>query len=296
MVSSMRHPSFLRAHAPGRSFLRSRAQGRASTYASFLALALSLLCGLASSRVEAQRTLDDERAKAHFFAGESYFAAERWSDAAREFALAYELSLRPEMLINLSRAHERDRHLAEAIADLELLIGRHPDNPYRSEAESRIGAMRAELAKGPVPTAEPAGTSQAPLAQAKPGSGLPAVALDEQPETPRHARVWAPSFITLAAGGAALVVGVVALGTGLRAHHLYKQLDSRCPAGACEEGFESTRGKGQALSRTSTALTFASLALAGTAAVLWVYDVKRERRKAVSLGIEGAGVRLHARF
>ncbi|HVZ35454.1 MAG TPA: hypothetical protein VG963_23665, partial [Polyangiaceae bacterium] len=48
--------------------------------------------------------LDDERARAHFVAGESYFAAQRWDDAAHEFASAYEFSRRPEMLINLSLA------------------------------------------------------------------------------------------------------------------------------------------------------------------------------------------------
>lgn len=267
-----------------------------SPFAFFLSVALCSLCCFAGDRALAQPGLDDERAKAHFFAGESYFATERWGDAAREFALAYELSQRPEMLINLSRAHERDRHLAEAIADLELLIARHPDNAYRGEAELRIASMRTELAAGATPAAPLVAPVQEPVpAEPQPPAGLPPVALEDRTESP-HARIWPPAWITLAAGGAAIVVGAVALGTGLRAHHFYGQLDGRCPHAACEPGFESTRDKGQALSRTSTALTFASAALATTAAVLWVYDVKRERRRAVSLGIEGAGVRMHARF
>lgn len=274
-------------------------------YTAFLALALCSLVWLTNSRTAAQQPLDDERAKAHFFAGESHFAAERWADAAREFALAYELSQRPEMLINLSRAHERDRHLAEAIADLQLLIARHPDNPYRAEAETRIAGMRAELQSkglggraGEERTGEPVpATEQAPpQPQAEVASAQAQVLHEDEAQTKPRSHVWPPSAVTLAAGSAALVVGAVALGTGVRAHHLYGQLNDRCPGGQCEPGFEATRDHGRALSRTSTALTFASVALAGATAVLWIYDVKRERRQAVSMGIQGAGVQLRARF
>ena len=260
-----------------------------SSYPVLWAVVLAALLGLFGSRAAAQ-SIDDDRAKAHFFAGESHFASERWSDAAREFALAYELSRRPEMLINLSRAHERNGQLTEAIGDLELLIGQHPDNPYRREAETRIAAMRKSLAENPAPPPVVAPTPEPPAEL----PALPPVTLAPEPEHTRS--LWPPSVLTLAVGGVAVVAGVVSLATGLRAHHLYTQLEDHCTDSRCPDGFQSKRDHGQTLSRTSTALTFASVALAGSAAVLWVYEVKREQSNAVSWGIEGAGARMRARF
>ncbi|MDB4986650.1 MAG: hypothetical protein JWN04_1828 [Myxococcaceae bacterium] len=279
----------------------------------FHILALALCALLASVGVAAaQQTLDDDRARSHFFAGESHFQAERWADAEREFSLAYELSRRPEMLINLSRAQERNGQLPEAIAALELLIAKHPNNPYRAEAETRIAAMRKQLSERvpePSSAAEPPApepeAAPSPLVDpvAEPPPALPPVTLE--PEAPQPARragaVWPPSLLTMSVGGAALVTAVVSLGTGLRAHHIYNDLDGRCPGGRCDAPFRSDRDHGQALARTSTAFTFVSVALAGSAAVLWVYDVKKKRDQpsttgSVAVGIDGAGARLRARF
>jgi tetratricopeptide (TPR) repeat protein len=272
-----------------------------STYAVFSALALASLLWFAGASCQAQQSIDDDRARAHFFAGESHFAAERWADAEREFALAYELSARPEMLINLSRAQERNGQLAEAIGSLELLIAKHSENSYRGEAEARIASMRKQLAERPpepAPVVAAVPVTEPELEPATPAP-LPAVTAEPEPDTftASDRGIWPPSLLTLGVGGAAVVTAVVALGTGLRAHKLYNDLDSRCDRGRCESPFEDTRDRGQALSRTSTALTFVSVALAGGAAVLWVYDVKKKRdQHPVALGIDGAGARLRAQF
>jgi hypothetical protein len=247
-----------------------------------------VLCGAAWS-VQAQDGLDDERARVHFVAGESHFAAERWTDAEREFALAYELSHRPEMLINLSRAHERNGKLVAAVADLELLLSVYPETSYRGEALQRLDTMRAKLA------------SAAPLPAPRDGSlpeFAPAATEQAEPAPVVTRRAWPPSLPTLVVGGAAIAAGVVALATGLRAHGIYSDLEDQCDADAgCDPSFASDRNHGRALSRASTALTFGAVALAGTAAVLWVVDVKKsDERGHVALGFDATGARLRAWF
>jgi tetratricopeptide (TPR) repeat protein len=288
----MRHvpwPFFLRLYTPRRrgSVLRSRAP--ASRAASIVVALLTFTLALASLQARAQEALDDERARAHFVAGESHFAAERWNDAEREFSLAYELSHRPEMLINLARAHERNGELVAAIADLELLLSAHPETSYRGEALQRLTTMRAKLAAVTPPAANTPAPARAPL---------PSFRAVPEPVRARDRGVWPPSLPTLVVGGVAIAAGVVALATGLRAHGIYHDLEKRCDAsGACDPPFAGDRDHGRALSRSSTALTFASVALVGAAAVMWVIDEKKsDGRGDLAFGFDAAGARLRARF
>jgi hypothetical protein len=256
-----------------------------------------LLCS-AGRVARAQEPLDDERARAHFVAGESHFASERWHDAEREFSLAYELSHRPEMLINLSRAHERNGELVAAIADLELLLSVHAETSYRGEALQRLDTMRAKLAAVPA-VPPPPEARPVPTTEPAPAPATIATPLVEPAPVPATKRsVWPPSLPTLLVGGAALAVGAAALGTGLAAHGVYNDLEKRCDAdAACDPSFASDRNHGRALSRASTGLTFVSLALLGTAAVLWVVDVKKsDERGHLAFGFDAAGARFRARF
>jgi hypothetical protein len=241
--------------------------------------------GEAAVPPEEQRAIDDERARGHYLAGESHFAAERWSDAAREFTLAYELSHRPEMLINLSRSHEREGELAAAVRDLELLLSSYPETNYRLEAEQRVAIMKAKL-EAPPPVAPVAPV--APVVVVEAPAPIPAAA-------PVGAKPWPPRWPTIAVGSVAVAAGVAALATGLRAHSIYKDLDDRCAGSICTGGFESDRDRGRALSRASTGLMFVSIALAGTTAALWVLDVKRDQRS-LAVGVNGMGAQLRARF
>ncbi len=231
-----------------------------------------------------QGGLDDERARAHYLAGESHFAAERWPDASREFEQAYSLSQRPEMLINLSRAHERGGELAAAIADLELLLERFPETSYRLEAEQRVAVMRAKLQAAPPPVPPPVLVEQ-PVGETQPGPMAAA---------PPLAKIWPPHLPTLIVGSVAIAAGVAALGTGLRAHGLHGDLQDRCPNDACAGNFESDRDKGRALSRASTGLMFSSIALAGATAALWVLDYRHDKR--VQLGFNGSSAKLRMQF
>jgi tetratricopeptide (TPR) repeat protein len=200
---------------------------------------------------------DDERARAHFVAGEAYFEDQRYADAAREFKEAYELSGRPEMLVNLSRAHERAGASAEAMADLELLLARHPQTSYRAEAEVRLANLRAAHPELTTPEQAPAEPRAAPQPAPEPA--------------PR--KLWPPRVPTLVLGGAAVAGALAAVATGWAAHAKHEDLERRCQDG-CPDDIEADKERGQRLARTSTGMTFAAIALGGASAVLWVLDVR----------------------
>lgn len=231
---------------------------------------LGLVMALGSqARAESE---DDERARAHFVAAEAYYQDGRFSDAAREFEEAYQLSGRPEMLINLARAQERANDSSGAITTLELLLGRYPQTSYKAEAETQLARLRAQQ---PPPAPETAPVEVGPVAE-------PVAAAE-----PEKRKLWPPRWPTLAVGGAAVASVLVAVGTGWAAHAKYGDLDDRCPSGACDDAYEHDRDRGQRLSRTSTGFTFVAVALSGVTAALWILDLKSERARA-QLGVRSS--------
>lgn len=222
-------------------------------------LMLLLFWGSATARAESE---DDARARAHFVAAQAYFEDQRFSDAAREFGEAYELSGRPEMLLNRSRAEERAGALAEAVASLELLLARYPQTSYRPEAEQRLAALRPQL---PPPAAE------------EPKSAQPAAtpAPEPVPSAPANKLYWPRKPLTLVAAGGTAASLLVAIATGWAAHSKYKDLEARCDGG-CEGPFRADKERGQRLARTSTGFTFAALALGGLTTALYIFEL-RER-------------------
>ena len=254
-------------------------------------LSLMLLLGFGGAVARAEGALDDERARAHFIAGESHFAAGRWSDAVREFTLAYELSQRQEMLINRSRAYERDGRLEEARGDLALLLERHPETRYRAEAETRLERLSRQLAAAPLrdpdPLPEPiAAPATEPASAEATGERAPG------------ARRRAPRWAVVALGSAALVAGTVALGTGLRAHAIHRRLKGACPDATCPLALGEERDHGRTLARVSTGVTFVAVALLGGALGVYVHALRRPAALGADLeaSAHGAAARLRVRF
>jgi tetratricopeptide (TPR) repeat protein len=252
-------------------------------------LALLWGLGLSPSRALAESE-DDRRARAHFAAGQEYYENGRYTDAAQEFAEAYQLSGRPEMLINRARSEQRAGNLEQAIAALELLFERHPQTSYRAEAEGELEKLRAERAQlAPTETSAPATAPSAPAAGPRASETEPSV----QP-----VRIWPPRLPTLIVGGALVASVLVSVGTGWAAHTKYKYLEDNCRNDRCPDDghdYAGDKQRGTTLSRVSTGFTFASLALAAATSVLWVYDVKAQ--KGLSLGVRtslaGADAQLH---
>jgi tetratricopeptide (TPR) repeat protein len=253
--------------------------------AGLAAFALSLL-GLLPTQVAAD-SVDDARARAHFAAGQEYFAQERFSEAASEFDEAYQLSGRPEMLINRARAEERAGALEQAVTSLELLFERYPQTSYRAEAEQQLARLKVELDKrAAVTVPAPAAVVVAPQG---PSAG-------ESAPAERAVKIWPPRLPTLIVGGALVASVLVSVGTGWAAHAKYKQVEHYCPDDRCpDDAQESNRQRGQTLSRVSTGFTFASIALAAATSVLWFYDVKAQKAR-VSLGLRPALASAHAQL
>ena len=254
---------------------------------------MAWLCGLACLAAlwlwpawASAESLDDERARAHFAAGQEYFAQERYAEAASEFDEAYQLSGRPEMLINRARAEERAGGIDQAIGSLELLFERYPQTSYRAEAEPQLERLRAER-----------GARASEAKPAEPAEGAEGAPGPAEPKR-NKLKLWPPRLPTLIVGGALVASVIVSVGTGWAAHRKHERLEARCqPADQCDEDYDFAEDKqsGQRLSRVSTGFTIASLALAAATAVLWVYDIKAQKAQ-LSLGVRpslaGADARL----
>jgi len=104
------------------------------------ALAMVLL----PSRASAQD--DDEAARTHFLAGRQYYDSGAYEDAAREFQRSYELSARPELLMNLYTVYERLGRWQEAADNLERYLAEgEPDR--RAQLEQRLERLRERIVR-----------------------------------------------------------------------------------------------------------------------------------------------------
>jgi tetratricopeptide (TPR) repeat protein len=246
-------------------------RGEAAWWLSLI-LGLCTWLGAAHAQVVAS---DDERGRKHFEAGASYYELGRYAEAAREFHEAFDLSGRPEMLLNVSRAHEHAGELHDAVLALELLLERYPQTSYRAEAEAVLARLRP-LDRAPAVAAPALELAPVPQRAARPPESAPS----------QEPRLWPPSTLTLALGGSALATGIVSLAVGVRAHRMHQGLEQRCQDALCSPSERDQLDHGQRLARTSTGLTFAALALASATAVFWVLDVRRERaRPRLALGV-----------
>jgi len=233
-------------------------------------LLVLLLLFLCTTRARADES--DELARAHYIAGEAYFAEGRFPEAAREFDEAYRASSRPEMLINLSRAEERAGSLPNAIAALEQLLSRRADMDLRREAESALARLRELDRKRRIALAAELAEEEASSESAVAPPAAPAGEPRSESADPGRAGVRWP---TLVVAGGAVASAVTALVTGLVAHAKYNELEQRCPEGACSAQWSDEQAQGQRLARASSALTVSAVVLGGVTAALWVFDLRR---------------------
>jgi tetratricopeptide (TPR) repeat protein len=101
-------------------------------------LGVALVAVLGAGTAQAQEmTADDLRARTHFEAGRSYFEEGAYDRARDEFQRAYDLSRRPQLLLNLATTHERLGNYQQAINAIREYIQRVPDDPNRATLERR---------------------------------------------------------------------------------------------------------------------------------------------------------------
>jgi hypothetical protein len=243
-----------------------RVPGRTLRRLSWLACAGALLVAQSAS---AQSSSDD-LARRHFDSGVAYLEESDYDNALQAFQKAYDLSKRPEILLNLATVHERKAELSAAVDALNLYLSQVPPNDSHVEtvklrvqnlqkriADEKSGVAPAAPAGGPTPTPAPGPASAAPPAP----SPAPAAATAPTPAAPASHASRMPAFIALGVGGLA---GGVSLVTGLLASSQYDDKKKSCSPNCTDSDLSS----GRTLAVTSTVLTGVAIVGVGVGVTL----------------------------
>jgi tetratricopeptide (TPR) repeat protein len=260
---------------------------------------MALAAPVATAHAQTDQS-DDERARTHFEAGRSYYEQAQYEDATREFQESYDLSGRPELLLNISQSEERALHYDAAIDAARRYLVAVPNADNRKTVEERITSLQ-DLKKrydegGPAPLAPPgdssnltplpgqptsptspngpsAGTTSGPAAGVAPptAAGLGAEAqagpdvTARGPQSEHESKLTIPAIVLMGTGGAALVGALV---TGLVAHADYNSLERQCRANLCPSSARDELDEGKTLSVVSTVLTIVGVVAAGAGGAL----------------------------
>jgi hypothetical protein len=180
-----------------------------------------------------------------------------YDNALKAFQKAYDLSKRPEILLNVATVHERKSDLASAVAALKGYVEAAPQGEHVETVKLRIQnlekriseqdkAKAAESAPGVAPAPPPATSAQAPATAA------PTPALPPSPSPQREEPNRMPAFISLGVGGVLAGASVV---TGLVAKSKYDDAKSSCSPGCSNSQLSGSR----TFAITSTVLTGAAV-------------------------------------
>lgn len=216
--------------------------------------ALFMMLGVANAQTA------DERAKQHFESGVAYLQESDYDSALRAFEKAYELSGRPEVLLNIATVHERTGALEPAIAALEKYLATAPSGEHSETVKARVENLKRRLANKSSEAAPPKEVPPPPppVAESKPE---PAPA----PAKPVHDEVApnrVPAYVALGIGTVAAGAAVL---TGVLAKREHDDAKENCSPRCSDDDLSS----GRALALTSTILTGVAIVGAGVGAVLW---------------------------
>jgi len=164
---------------------------------------------------------DDERAKAHFLAGQSYYEQASYADALREFNEAYRISKRPALLYNIARCDEALEHYGDAVKMLQAYLEQDPQTNDREAVETRIANLKEREA------AQQKAQQQAEAAKPPPTATQ---AQAPPPTAPSHRK----RLYTWIVGGVGVAALAAALGTGVASQLDYNDLSSKCTGNACD--------------------------------------------------------------
>lgn len=234
---------------------------------------------LIASSGAAQTTADD-LAHTHFESGAAYLEQADYESALREFSAAYDLSKRPEILINMATVYERMGQLDQAVASLQHFLDQAPNDPHADTIKIRVENLKKRAAEksseapvapiagagtpGPAPTATTAEPPPpvAPAPAAPPVATAPAAATEATPPPVSRHGSRVPSYVLFAAGGAFAVGSVI---TGVLAANQHSHDKSTCSPDCSDSQLSS----GRALAATSTVLTAAAIVAGAVGTVLF---------------------------
>jgi tetratricopeptide (TPR) repeat protein len=106
----------------------------------------------------AAQTPADELARKHFDAAVAYLEERDYDNALKAFEKSYELSKRPEILLNIATVHEKRGDLPAAVGALKRYLEIAPENAHTASAKERLANLETRLhppvEQGPAPEPE----------------------------------------------------------------------------------------------------------------------------------------------
>jgi hypothetical protein len=215
-------------------------------------------------------TEEEERAKAHFLAGQSYYDQASYTDALREFNEAYRISKKPALLYNIARCYEALGQLGDAVTMLEHYLQEEPTTSDRPAIETRIVNLKERQAAAArvKPKLEPPDASRPP--RPAPSVAPAPVAPPPVASVAPRKRVW-----TWVVGGAGVGLLAAALGTGIASQLTFNDLNRDCGSGACPAGVANAQSRidrGKQLSVATDVLWPLGAAAVVTGIVLFVVE------------------------
>jgi tetratricopeptide (TPR) repeat protein len=202
----------------------------------------------------------DELARRHFDSGTAYLEESDYDDALKAFQKAYDLSHRPEILLNIATVQERKGDLPAAIAALQAYLEAAPQSERAETTRLRIQNLQKRLDEAPPPAAAPLPPPPPPPSTATTAAPVPTVA---PPPPPATASNRTPSYIAFGVAGASVVTAVV---TGIVANGEYQDAKDTCSPN-CPD---SRLSKGKSFALVSTIATGVAVVGAGVGLTLWL--------------------------
>jgi tetratricopeptide (TPR) repeat protein len=205
-------------------------------------------------------TEEEERAKAHFLAGQSYYEQASYADALKEFGEAFRISHRPALLYNIARCYEGMGQLDKAVENLQSYLQATPQADDREAIQSRIknlqdrmqtAATEEPMRMRPPPreVEKPPMAPMAPEVKTPPLTVAPPPPAPPRPTTPSRHRRW-----TWIVGGVGLGLLGAALGTGIASQLSYNDLGQKCMSNICSASQSSEIASGKQLALATDVL------------------------------------------
>lgn len=217
-----------------------------------------LLAGLLGAAPAFAQDSPDELARRHFESGVAYLQESDFDNALKAFEKSYELSKRPDLLLNIATVHERKGDFKSAVTSLKRYLEASPESDQKATVEARIANLEkriqdAEAAKAAEPTPNGAGSGGKVTAQDQTPKGT------EASPAPKSNL---PAFVLFGVAGLSAAGAVV---TGVMANGKYNDAKDSCSPRCTDDELSS----GKTLALTSTILTGVAVASAGVGAVLF---------------------------
>lgn len=254
---------------------------RSRFWASLVALAIASQ----SATALGQGDSPDDLARRHFESGVAYLQEADYENALKAFEKAYELSKRPDLLLNIATVHERKGDFKAAVASLKKYLEVAPDSEQRATVEARITNLEKRAQEG---TTEPPPTGPGETPGETPAGG-PAPTGKPDQKGPVEAKSNVPAFVLLGIGG---ITAAGAVLTGVLANGEYNDAKDQCSPRCTDDDVSA----GKTLALTSTILTGVAVVSASIGAVLYFTgkpasqeQARKPQRFNVGLGVAPGG-------